>query len=337
MSGVKKKSCICCDKKFVPRTTQKYCSKLCGERYRNRGRDDAHIKKLDKACIKICVTCKKEFRCGGSQVSVRLYCKKRCQEIFLHEKNRARKHKEAESETCRPCILCGKDIPKYQKTLSIYGNKKLTRNTTKCCSNACQSKLDHNNSMKTKKAFHVRHRKARELDPGDQYGEDRVCMGCGKTFKAIGTLVNQSSAISCPNSKKCREKARRVADMLKMRGYRTNPDAEKRTHFVILCRLRARVRGALKNNALGKTNKSASTKKLLGCTVSELKEIFTGMFTRGMTWKKFLAGEIHIDHILPCVSFDLRKKSEQARCFHYKNLQPLWARDNWKKRDKIAA
>ena len=97
------------------------------------------------------------------------------------------------------------------------------------------------------------------------------------------------------------------------------------------------IENPLKNNALGKTNKSESTVKLLGCTVSELREIFTGMFTRGMTWKKFLTGEIHIDHIRPCVSFDLRKKSEQARCFHYTNLQPLWAKDNWKKGYKIAA
>jgi len=50
-----------------------------------------------------------------------------------------------------------------------------------------------------------------------------------------------------------------------------------------------------------------------------------------MTWTKFMQGEIHIDHIKPCCRFDLSKPEEQVKCFHYTNLQPLWAEDNLKK------
>jgi len=45
--------------------------------------------------------------------------------------------------------------------------------------------------------------------------------------------------------------------------------------------------------------------------------------------------EWHIDHIKPCNSFNLSEPGEQALCFHYTNLQPLWALYNLEKRIKL--
>lgn len=45
-----------------------------------------------------------------------------------------------------------------------------------------------------------------------------------------------------------------------------------------------------------------------------------------MSWDNY--GERHVDHIKPCAKFDLSKPDEQRACFHYTNLQPLWAKDN---------
>ena len=56
-----------------------------------------------------------------------------------------------------------------------------------------------------------------------------------------------------------------------------------------------------------------------------------------MSWSAYLENLIHIDHIIPCSSFDLTKEEEQRKCFHYSNLQPLWARDNIIKGNKIMA
>ena len=85
----------------------------------------------------------------------------------------------------------------------------------------------------------------------------------------------------------------------------------------------------------GKT-KFSSVLTLLGCSLQEFKESFQARFTGEMSWERFLSGKIHIDHIIPCVDFDLSKEDEQRRCFNFSNLQPLWARDNLQKGVKRA-
>jgi hypothetical protein len=98
--------------------------------------------------------------------------------------------------------------------------------------------------------------------------------------------------------------------------------------FKIAYNLRTRLRTAIKNN-----KKTTTTLDYLGCTISELKIHLETKFTIGMSWDNY--GKWHIDHILPCSSFDMSKESEQKKCFHYTNLQPLWAIDNIKKSNKI--
>ena len=77
--------------------------------------------------------------------------------------------------------------------------------------------------------------------------------------------------------------------------------------------------------ALGRNYvKSASTIQLLGCNVKFLKSYLESKFLPTMTWDNY--GTLwHIDHIIPCASFDLSDSKQQNRCFHYSNLQPLFA------------
>jgi len=91
--------------------------------------------------------------------------------------------------------------------------------------------------------------------------------------------------------------------------------------------LRTRIWNALKMNI-----KSNSTTKLLGCSIEFLKYYLTKQFKPGMSWSNY--GKWHIDHIRPCCTFDLSKPEEQRKCFHYTNLQPLWAFDNLSKSKK---
>tara|TARA_R100000008_G_C3489737_1_gene118097 strand:+ start:58 stop:660 length:603 start_codon:yes stop_codon:yes gene_type:complete len=99
-------------------------------------------------------------------------------------------------------------------------------------------------------------------------------------------------------------------------------------------RLMDNLRGRL-NSALRKRNvvKLETTMKLVGCSMPELIKHLENQFKSGMSWEN--REKWHIDHIIPCVSFDLSKLEEQRKCFHYTNLQPLWAHENYRKGSKI--
>jgi len=98
--------------------------------------------------------------------------------------------------------------------------------------------------------------------------------------------------------------------------------------FKLLQRCRKRLYEAVKGHV-----KSARTIELIGCDVDFLRDYIENKFQDGMNWENY--GKWHIDHIRPCSSFDFSIPEEQFKCFNYKNLQPLWAKDNFAKSDKI--
>jgi hypothetical protein len=108
--------------------------------------------------------------------------------------------------------------------------------------------------------------------------------------------------------------------------------ANKKYKENIEYRLKKLIRGRI-SKALKRNSKFSSSLDLLGCSIDKLKNHLEQKFTEGMTWKNY--GKWHIDHIKPCDSFDLKKHCQQKQCFHYSNLQPLWAKDNIKKSNKI--
>ena len=103
---------------------------------------------------------------------------------------------------------------------------------------------------------------------------------------------------------------------------------KKNPYFKLLTTLRSRLNVALRKNI-----KSDSTKNMLGCTIEELWIHLESTFKPGMTRENH--GLWHIDHIIPCANFDLSKPEEQAKCFHYSNLQALWSHENLSKGAKI--
>ena len=81
---------------------------------------------------------------------------------------------------------------------------------------------------------------------------------------------------------------------------------------------------------IGRCGNSAKSAPLPGAEA----EIAAG-FLPGMTWENHTRSGWHIDHIVPCAAFDLSDPAQQRACFHYTNLQPLWAKTNLKKSNKL--
>jgi hypothetical protein len=121
-----------------------------------------------------------------------------------------------------------------------------------------------------------------------------------------------------------------------MKVYDSSHKVERRTYrrrkhetdpqFRLNHNLRSRIRHALKRGY-----KAGSTQELLGSSFETVYNYIFNLLKPGMTWKNYGLHTWHIDHVIPCYKFDLTKPEEQRKCFHYTNLQPLWAEEHKKK------
>lgn len=203
----------------------------------------------------------------------------------------------------------------------------------------CKQVLDASNFTKCKTSHSgldaycrkCKHQIRKEKNPKVKTTGTKVCKGCNVEKQIEFFNLNKESKDGrhrlCKSCRKVqREKKKehkKYYDRL-YRRYRKQNDINYR----ILSNLRNRVYCALVRGYKAKT-----TLELLGCTIEQLRVHLESQFTEGMTWDNY--GKWHIDHIKPCASFDLTNKKEQLECFHYTNLQPLWARDNILKGSKL--
>lgn len=111
------------------------------------------------------------------------------------------------------------------------------------------------------------------------------------------------------------------------RQYKENP------RWKMEALLRGRVLKALKRKGIAKTQR---TTNLIGCSYKCLQQYIEKQFKDNMTWDNYGKKGWVIDHIKPCCSFDLIKEEEQKKCFHYTNLQPLWAEENQQKYTRVS-
>lgn len=211
------------------------------------------------------------------------------------------------SNTMKICVKC-----KIEKDLNDFSNNK-TKKDGKCvycrsCYAVVNKEWRQKNPEKDKKIH-------------DRWGKNNI-----ETVRKsrLRSYYRHKEKIN----KYSREYKKKHKDILKIKSRHYT---KKKYYENINFRLSVILRGRLWK-AITRNSKKSSALTLLGCTIDELKCHLEKQFTKGMNWDNY--GEWHIDHIKPCCSFDLTDLEQQKICFHYSNLQPLWAKDNMRKNGK---
>jgi hypothetical protein len=94
---------------------------------------------------------------------------------------------------------------------------------------------------------------------------------------------------------------------------------------------RSLIKNTFKRGINNNWNKKTKTENILGCTIEEFRCYIEIKFTKKMTFENY--GEWHLDHIIPISS--AQTEEDIIRLNHYTNFQPLWAKDNLSKGNKI--
>jgi len=163
-------------------------------------------------------------------------------------------------------------------------------------------------------------------------GTQTFCKSCDNVIRKKNYYANHANERSKRRNQYNKNKKRYIqqAVVYQRKKYKTDP------HFNIKMRLSARIREVLKAVNTTKRNR---TVEYLGISIPEFKKYIEKQFYINlktgemMGWQN--SNKWHIDHIIPCVSYDLTDIKAQKKCFHYTNLRPLWAEENLKKGAKF--
>lgn len=103
------------------------------------------------------------------------------------------------------------------------------------------------------------------------------------------------------------------------------------TNFKLETLYRARVRCFIKGGIKKGHEKYT---EMLGCSWDTLRKWLESNFSPEMNWENY--GSLwHVDHTMPCASFDMTDAASVNACFNWSNLAPMIGVENISKSDKI--
>lgn len=122
-----------------------------------------------------------------------------------------------------------------------------------------------------------------------------------------------------------------------------HPDKQREINRISNQKRRSTAKGKLEQfvrngiwKAISRGEKNGrKTMELLGYSIEQLKAHLEKQFWPGMTWENY--GEWHIDHIIPLSAHNYKTPDDVdfKKAWALKNLQPLWAIDNIRKKDSL--
>jgi hypothetical protein len=226
-----------------------------------------------------------------------------------------------EKKVCNECNL-EKYINEYHKRQNgKYGRFAICK---ECRKKISQRKWANNeNNIQEKHKDYVKNHKEQKLDTQKKYRENN------KEKLSISRKIYYQKNKE-KESRRVMEYYYNNKDYVVRRNINYNKDKlNEDSFFKLKTYVRNRIKKFLTLKNITKKNK---TFDIVGCLPEQLKEHIEKQFTEGMCWEK-MGKYIHIDHIIPLSS--AKTEEEILKLCHYTNLQPLWAEENLKKKDKI--
>ncbi len=162
----------------------------------------------------------------------------------------------------------------------------------------------------------------------------KICKNCSVSKDDSDFRTGRNECKSCENKKRVeRKNLQKVTDETyyeKQRGYDNKRKKLMRDSGDEMFDFKESIRGLVKSSFKKRGyTKNSRTMELLGEEWEVVKSHIEGKFLEGMTWDNHTIHGWHIDHIIPLDS--AKTKEEYIKLWNYKNLQPLWAKDNRKK------
>lgn len=270
--------------------------------------------------LKVCTKCaeakpRTEFHIGKEYPDGRKATCKICMQIQRRAKYHSQRESEVEKRRARKATEEWQALKPERKEAAKVRLKKRIDDAMpddKCCT-SCASILPATTAYFNRA-------------PTGSFGLTATCVDCVRIAYQKRAAEDRDKIRETARASYARNAPRKLA--LQKIKRRTDPA------FAIHMRVSSSVR-----NSLGRSRLGTSWINFLNFSSADLHAHLERQFTEGMTWERFMAGEIEIDHIIPVSFFrpSAVDSLEFRMCWNLKNLQPLWRLDNRLKRDALPA